>query len=74
MQLDGLNLQGERRALYLDGNWQGVLRAEVKGGDLVTLPDSSLWLIAHVLENWRMTSGWCKVAVTRQMPSGQLSQ
>ena len=77
VQLDGLNLQGERRALYLNGNWQGVLRPEVKGGDLVPLPDGSagsngangsLWLIALVLENWWLTDGWCKVAITRQMP------
>ncbi|CAE6857257.1 hypothetical protein R75461_07782 [Paraburkholderia nemoris] len=66
VQLDGLNLQGERRALYLNGNWQGVLRPEVKGGDLVTLPDASLWLIALVLENWWLTDSWCKVAITRQ--------
>ncbi|WP_233874047.1 hypothetical protein [Paraburkholderia adhaesiva] len=71
LQLDGLNLQGERRALYLNGNWQGVLRPEVKGGDLVTLPDGSdsgsLWLVALVLENWWLTDGWCKCAVTRQL-------
>ncbi len=68
VQIDGLNLQGEGRALYLNGNWQGVVRPEVKGGDLVTLPDGSLWLIALVLENWWLTDGWCKVAITRQMP------
>ena len=73
VQLDGLNLQGERRALYLNGNWQGVLRPEVKGGDLVTLPrgpddpQGSLWLVALVLENWWLTDGWCKCAITRQM-------
>jgi hypothetical protein len=66
-QLDGLNLQGERRALYLNGNWNGIVRSEVKGGDLVTLPDDSLWLVALVLENWWLTDGWCKCAVTRQM-------
>ncbi|WP_322030129.1 hypothetical protein [Paraburkholderia sp. J76] len=30
------------------------------------LPDGSLWLIALVLENWWLTDGWCKCAVTRQ--------
>jgi hypothetical protein len=66
-QIDGLNLQGERRALYLNGRWNGIVRQEVKGGDLVTLPDGSLWLIALVLENWWITDGWCKVCVTRQL-------
>jgi hypothetical protein len=66
-QLDGINLQGERRALYLNGSWAGVLRPEVKGGDLVTLPDGSLWLVALVLENWWLTAGWCKCAATRQL-------
>lgn len=65
-QLAGLNLQGERRALYLNGRWNGIVRQEVKGGDLVTLPDASLWLIALVLENWWLTDGWCKCAITRQ--------
>ncbi|KWO67591.1 hypothetical protein [Burkholderia territorii] len=66
VQLDGLNVQGEQRALYLYGNWQGVLRPEVNGGDLVTLPDGSLWLVTHVLENWSLTSNWCKVSIVRQ--------
>ncbi|MEK7888228.1 hypothetical protein AAB992_14005 [Burkholderia contaminans] len=66
VQLEGLNVQGEQRALYLYGNWQGVLRPEVKGGDLVTLPDGSPWLVTHVLENWSLTCNWCKVCVTRQ--------
>ncbi|RQR70525.1 MULTISPECIES: hypothetical protein [unclassified Burkholderia] len=66
VQLDGLNIQGEQLALYLYGNWQGVLRPEIRGGDLVTLPDDSLWLVTHVLENWSLTSNWRKVAITRQ--------
>lgn len=65
-QLDGLNIQGEKRALYLTGNLEGVLRPDHKGGDLVTLPDGTLWLVNLVLEDWHMTSGWVKVAVTRQ--------
>lgn len=68
VQLDGLNIQGERRALYLDGNWDGVLRPDGQGGDLVTLPDGTKWLVALVLENWSDVDGWVKVAITRQMP------
>lgn len=65
-QLDGLNLNGTRRAIYLYGRFDGVVRSQVKGGDLVTLvdsPNAGVWLVAQVLEQW---SGWCKVAVTLQ--------
>lgn len=65
-QLDGLNIQGQRRALYLDGNWEGIVRADGKGGDRVTLPDGSVWLVALVLENWADRDGWVKVAITLQ--------
>lgn len=65
-QLSGLNIQGERRAMYINGNWGGVIRPDGKGGDVITLPDGSIWLVVLVLENWAATSGWCKVAVTRQ--------
>ena len=66
MQLDGINIEGERRALYLNGNWDGVERPDGKGGDILTFPDGSNWLVVLVLENWSSTDGWVKVAVTRQ--------
>lgn len=62
-QADSLNLQGTRRAVYLDGHWDGLVRTTKKGGDLVTFPDGSVWLIAIVLEHW---PDWVKVAVTLQ--------
>lgn len=65
-QLAGLNIQGEKRAMYLNGNWEGVARPDGRGGDLITLPDSSVWLVVQVLENWASQDGWVKVAVTRQ--------
>jgi len=66
MQIDGLNLNGEKKALYINGNWEGVSRPDGKGGDLITMPDGSIWLIAQVLENWGDTDGWVKVAVVKQ--------
>lgn len=66
-QLSGLNLNGTRRAIYFYGDFNGVVRPAQKGGDLVTLTDSTnvgTWLIAQVLEQW---PNWCKVAVTLQM-------
>jgi hypothetical protein len=65
-QIQGLNLQGVRLAMYISGNIQGVSRPDVKGGDLITLPDGTGWLVAIVLENWSETAGWTKVGVTQQ--------
>ena len=66
-QLSGLNIQGEKRAIYVSGNWKGVARPDLRGGDIFTLADGSRWLVAHVLENWFTTNGWAKVAATRQL-------
>lgn len=66
-QLDGLNLNGTRRGIYLYGDVQGVVRVSQKGGDLVTFPDGSVWLVALALETWAgADGGWCKVAATLQ--------
>jgi hypothetical protein len=70
-QLDGLNLQGTRRAIYLLGDVEGLVRPDNKGGDLITLPDGTIWLVAMVLESWLQNNdatapGWVKVAVTLQ--------
>ena len=66
MQLDGLNINGVRKAMYITGNIEAVSRPDQKGGDLITLPDGSVWLVALVLENWFETANWTKVAVTKQ--------
>lgn len=62
--LDGMNIQGVHRALYLYGEWAAVVRPAQKGGDLVVMPDSTVWLATMSLEDW---PGWCKLAITRQM-------
>lgn len=67
-QTSGLEIEGERRALYISGNWEGIVRADNRGGDLVQLADGSNWLVAMVLENWGFERGWVKVAATRQNP------
>lgn len=66
VQLDGLNIQGKRAALYIEGNWEGVVRTDGKGGDLITMCDGSVWLVALVLEDWGGREGWVKVAITLQ--------
>lgn len=37
-QIDNLNLQGTRRAIYVNGRVDGLVRVENKGGDLITVP------------------------------------
>lgn len=67
--LDGLNIQGVRRALYLNGSALAVVRPLQVGGDLFvfpsgTLPEGNTWLVAHVLEEW---ADWYKCALTLQL-------
>jgi hypothetical protein len=65
-QIDGMNLQGTRRAIYLYGKVQGVNRVGNKGGDLITIAAgdaAGTWLVAEVLEQW---PDWVKVACTQQ--------
>lgn len=62
-QLEGLNIQGVRRAMYFSRDVAGIIRVNQKGGDLITLPDGTVWLAAVVLEHW---PDWTKVAVTLQ--------
>ena len=66
MQVDGLNLNGTRRAIYMNGRADGVVRSLLKGGDLITLtdgPNAGTWLVALTLEQF---PDWCKLAVTLQ--------
>lgn len=70
-QLDGINLNGRRQAIYFWGQYNGVVRPDVKGGDLIVLTggaNAGTWLVAHVLEQWSdgATPTWCKVAATLQ--------
>lgn len=69
-QLEGLNLQGYQRAIYFSGRVDGLVRATMQGGDLITTPDGNVWLVTIVLEQWSGDGGtgapWCKVAVTLQ--------
>ena len=68
-QVEGLNLNGTRRAIYVPGVVDGIVRPENKGGDLIILTTSRFkgtWLVAMVLESWR---SWTKVAVTLQSDS-----
>ena len=68
-QVNALNLQGTRRGIYLFGDVEGLVRPDNKGGDLIVLPDGSVWLVAITLEKWDEGAtgpNWCKVAATLQ--------
>lgn len=57
-QLEGINVGGARWKIYLEGQVDGVVRPEKKGGDLVSIPSgphAGVWLAVQVLEqfpNW----------------------
>jgi hypothetical protein len=58
------NTQALRKNIYLNGAWEGVVRADATGGD-VFLFDNAEWLVTMVGEQW---PGWTKVIVTMQSP------
>jgi len=65
-QLDGLNIQGVIKAIYLRGALAGVVRPNQTGGDIVLRNNGSeKWLVVKVLEGW---TGWTKAAIVLQGP------
>ena len=65
-QLDGLNIQGTIRAIYLRGVLAGVVRPEQTGGDIVKRnAGAETWLVVKVLESWPQ---WTKAAIVLQGP------
>jgi hypothetical protein len=70
---DMQNIQGVARAVYMFGNTQGVVRPDVKGGDLLQFPQvrggaNAEWLVVGVLETWTPdVAGWCKLGVVLQV-------
>lgn len=65
-KLEGLNLQGTMRKMFLNGRVDGIVRPSMKGGDLLVIPDgvnAGTWLVNQVLEQW---PDWACAAVTLQ--------
>ena len=63
-----MNIQGIRRAVYVNGAWNGVARSDQDGGDLLVFPEhpggpNKTWLVVLVAEQW---PDWCKLIVTQQ--------
>lgn len=63
VQMDGLQLQGEKRRIYIKGEVDGLIRSEGKGGDLIAMPDGSIWKVCIVFEYF---PDWCSVGVVLQ--------
>ena len=65
-QVDGMNLNGTLRKIYITGILNATVRVSGKGGDLVTLsdgPNAGTWLVSQVLEQFE---DWVSVAATLQ--------
>lgn len=64
-----VNIEGLKRAVYMYGNTQGIVRADKKGGDLLYFPQvpqgtNYIWKVVVVFETW---PDWCKVGVVLQL-------
>lgn len=65
-QMEGVNLGGTRRKIYINGTTDGIVRSLRKGGDLVTIAvgvNAGVWLVPQVLEQF---PDWCCAAITLQ--------
>ena len=63
VQADSMQIQGVRRKMYVQGDVEGLVRADNRGGDLVTLPDGTVWKVAMVDEHW---PDWTACIITLQ--------
>lgn len=68
-QVETLNLQGVLKTFYVNGALDGGVRVELKGGDVLTLSDGSVYLVTLVPEPWALTAGWTKIICTLQAGS-----
>ena len=65
-QVEMLNLSGDMKAFYVNGALNGGVRVQLKGGDVLVLPDGSVWLTTIVSEPWAITAGWTKLIAVLQ--------
>jgi hypothetical protein len=64
-QLDGLNITGIRKTMYLYGDVEAIVRVAQQGGTLIQF-NNQTWLVVQVPENWNPMDGWVRVIVTLQ--------
>lgn len=70
--IEGLNIQNAKRAVYLNGAAMAVIRNLQFGGDLLifedgVLPESNTWLVTQSLEQWGPGAEWSKILITAQI-------
>ena len=66
--VDGLNISGVMRSVYIYGNVAGIVRTDQQGGDILQfaeIPGGTVknWLVSTVVETWPT---WAHVIVTLQ--------
>lgn len=61
--IEGLNQQGNYRAIYLRGPLHGVIRPDGIGGDLIEY-NGKTWLVVKILETW---PDWTKAVICQQL-------
>ena len=65
--VEGLNIQGVERAVFMNGLPNAVDRKTGAGGDLLVFGGDT-WLVAAVLESWGVgDEAWSRVAVVKQI-------
>lgn len=62
-KVNGLNMQGVARAVYLTGELHGIIRADSFGGDLIEW-NGKTWLVVLIIETW---DTWTKAAIVEQI-------
>lgn len=62
-QVEGLNLQGQKTSIYLNGKWAGLVRGTGSPGPLFVI-NGVTWAVATILEDW---PDWTKAALVRQL-------
>lgn len=63
-QIEGLNIQGVIRSIYIRGQISGTSRPNQTGGDIVKRKNATeTWLVVKVLETW---DTWTKAVIVLQ--------
>lgn len=66
--LNNMNISGVLRKAYLHGDWESVVRRDLKGGDKFVFSHAGIvggtWLVVQVLETW---PDWCCVGLQLQV-------
>lgn len=63
-QIEGLNIQGVIKAIYLYGELAGTIRPDQTGGDIIKRKNNTeTWLVVKVIEGW---PEWTKAVIVLQ--------